>query len=246
MEAILELAALCRQELHALAAEPMSLPLALFAAGLAGSLIHCVGMCGPFVLSQVVSDVEAGGMEPYGEWRRLAGAALAPYHLGRLTSYTLLGAFAGTLSAAFAATTGFAALSGVLLLLAAVLMLLQAVGLSLAPSALFASVLMRFAAPLAASRGPSARYALGLLLGLLPCGLLYAALAAAGGTASPLSGALAMAGFALGTMPALVAVGWLGLIVRRRLRGLLVWIATPLLVVNVTLILLLATQRLSG
>jgi sulfite exporter TauE/SafE len=105
---------------------------------------------------------------------------------------------------------------------------------------------MRFAAPLAASRGPSARYALGLLLGLLPCGLLYAALAAAGGTASPLSGALAMAGFALGTMPALVAVGWLGLIVRRRLRGLLVWIATPLLVVNVTLILRLATQRLSG
>jgi sulfite exporter TauE/SafE len=81
------------------------------------------------------------------------------------------------------------------------------------------------------------------VLGLLPCGLLYGALAAAAGTASAAGGALAMAAFALGTVPALIAVGWAGLIVRRRLRGVTRWIATPLLLANALLLLALASQR---
>ena len=32
------------------------MPVSLFLVGLAGSLVHCVGMCGPFVLGQVMSD----------------------------------------------------------------------------------------------------------------------------------------------------------------------------------------------
>jgi hypothetical protein len=52
-----------------------------------------------------------------------------------------------------------------------------------------------------------------------------------------------MAAFALGTVPALIAVGWAGLIVRRRLRGVTRWIATPLLLANAVLLLALASQR---
>ena len=91
---------------------------------------------------------------------------------------------------------------------------------------------------------PSARYALGLVLGLLPCGLVYGALAAAAGTGGMLDGALAMAAFGAGTVPALVAAGWLGLILRRRLQTTSRWIAAPLLVANATLMLALAGQRL--
>jgi sulfite exporter TauE/SafE len=42
-----------------------------------------------------MSDAEGARGKSYGEWQRLTGAALAPYHLGRLTAYTALGAIAG-------------------------------------------------------------------------------------------------------------------------------------------------------
>jgi hypothetical protein len=62
-------------------------------------------------------------------------------------------------------------------------------------------------------RGP---FLLGLLLSGLPCGLLYGALVAAASAGSALAGALAMAAFALGTVPALVGVGLLGRFFGRR------------------------------
>ena len=78
MELISALTALCGEGLRGLSSLPASLPLSLFLAGLAGSLVHCVGMCGPFVLTQVMAD--AGRSQPggYGEWHRLGGAALPP------------------------------------------------------------------------------------------------------------------------------------------------------------------------
>ncbi|MFZ5780570.1 MAG: sulfite exporter TauE/SafE family protein [Pseudomonadota bacterium] len=243
MDLILELTAFCRQELHGLVASPSGLPLTLLVAGFAGSLAHCVGMCGPFVLCQVAADSDRSH-SGYGEWRRLAGAALAPYHLGRATSYSLLGAAAGGTTAIFAATTGFAWLSTALLVLGALLMMLQAVGLAFATAAPFSRSVTRLVAPLTLSSRPLARYGLGFVLGFLPCGLLYGALAAAAGTGSAAQGALAMAAFAAGTVPSLVAVGWMGLILRRRLRGLVRWFAAPLLVFNGAVILALASQRL--
>ena len=243
VDLITDFTALCRQGLHDLSLLPASLPLSLFLAGLAGSLVHCVGMCGPFVLSQVIADT---GTTPrqYSEWQRLAGAALMPYHLGRLTTYTTLGALAGAVTALFVVTTGFAWLSAVMLAVAAVLMVLQALGLALATTSPLSSLVSRLATPLVSSSEPAKRYALGLVLGFLPCGLLYGALAAAAGTASALDGALAMAAFSLGTFPTLVGVGWLGLILRRRLQGLTRWIAAPLLIVNASVMLALALQRL--
>lgn len=243
MEALAYFTALCSQGLHGLATPSLGLPLALFLAGLAGSLVHCIGMCGPFVLGQVLADSEQvrGG---YGEWRRLAGAALMPYHLGRLTTYTALGAVAGTVTALFAATPGFAWLSAGLLMLAAVLMIAQALGLALRASPAVSRVVSRLAAPLCASQRPAGRYALGLVLGLLPCGFVYGALAAAAGTGSVRLGALAMASFGLGTVPALIGVGWLGLLLRRRLQGVVQWVATPLLIVSGLAMVALASQRL--
>ena len=93
--------------------------------------MHCVGMCGPFVMAQVVGDTRQRPTAAYGEWQRLAGAALLPYHLGRLTTYAALGAVAGSVTALFVATTGFAWLSASLLALAAAMLLAQALGLAL-------------------------------------------------------------------------------------------------------------------
>jgi sulfite exporter TauE/SafE len=243
METIAQWIALCRPEALGGAGVPVPLVVSLFIAGLAGSLVHCVGMCGPFVLGQVMADAERGP-KAYGEWHRLAGAALAPYHLGRLTTYAALGALAGTATALFASTSAFGWLSGGLLVVAACLMIVQALGLAFGGNSPLAGVLSRLAAPLSTARGNAARYGLGIVLGFLPCGLLYGALAAAGGTGSAIDGAFAMAAFAIGTMPALVATGWGGLLMRRRLRERGRWIATPLLIGNAGLMLLLASQRL--
>lgn len=243
MEVIAYFTALCGDRLQVLASLSPSLPMALLLAGLAGSLVHCVGMCGPFVLGQVVAD-SAHAQGRYGEWQRLAGAALLPYHLGRLTTYTVLGAMGGAATALFAATTGFAWLSAGLLVLGALLMILQAIGLALSAASPLSRLVTRLAAPVSASRHPLARYAFGLVLGLLPCGLLYAALAAAAGTGSAGGGAIAMLAFGAGTVPALIGVAWLGLLLRRRLRSLAHWVATPLLLVNGLVMLGLASQRL--
>lgn len=240
----MDVLAACRQGLAQVAAQPAGLPGSLFLAGLAGSLVHCVGMCGPFVLGQVMADAAAGTAGNYGEWRRLAGASLIPYHLGRLTTYTALGAAAGAATALFTATSTFAWLSGALLLIAAALMAMQAFGLAVGTASPLTAGLARLAGPLSSSRGPMARYALGVVLGFLPCGLLYGALAAAGGTASTLEGALAMAAFALGTVPALIAIGWGGVIIRRHLHNVARWIAAPLLLANAALMLALASSRL--
>jgi uncharacterized protein len=141
-----------------------------------------------------------GPLRPMAKWRRLAGASLAPYHIGRLTTYTVLGAVAGMATALFASTSMFAWLSAALLVVAAALMLLQAAGLATAARSPLAPALTRLAGPLSSSHGPAVRYALGVAMGFLPCGLLYGALAAAAGTASMREGALAMAAFAVGTV----------------------------------------------
>lgn len=243
MEIVSRLIALCGEGLHP-SAFAASLPLALFLAGLAGGALHCAGMCGPFVLGQVMATADATPSSGYGEWRRLSGAALAPYHLGRATTYTLLGGIAGGATALFAATTGFAWLSSLFLAIAALLLIAQAAGLAVGRTTPWSAALSRLAAPLSRTRHPAGRYGLGVLLGFLPCGLLYGALAAAAGTGSVAEGALAMSGFALGTVPALVAVGWGGLIMRRRMRAAATWVSAPLLVGNALLMLALASQRL--
>ena len=158
-----------------------------------------------------MADAERRADRAYGEWRRLAGASLAPYHLGRLTTYTVLGAVAGTATALFAATRTFAWLSAALLVVAAALMVLQAVGLAAAARSPLAPVLTRLAGPLivfAWSRRP-------LRAGRRPGipALRPAVWRPRGGGRHRLDGkgALAMAAFAVGTVPALIAVGWGGL-----------------------------------
>jgi sulfite exporter TauE/SafE len=65
---------------------------------------------------------------------------------------------------------------------------------------------------------PSTAFALGLLWGWLPCGLVYAAIAAAVTSGSALGGAATMIAFGLGTLPMLLAMGSAAAIVARGAR----------------------------
>lgn len=228
----METLAHCLHGLTALGAEgTAALAAALFLAGLAGGATHCAGMCGPFVVAQVTA-----GLAARPTLSRLSAGALVPYHLGRAVTYVGLGAAAGLVSGTVVHGAGFRPLLVVLLALGAALMLAQAVAqvATLLPAVTsgLADRVARAAQPLLADPRGGRRFLLGLVLGFLPCGLLYGALAAAAASGSALGGAVAMAGFALGTVPALVGVGLAGAFFGRRFLPAARAIAAPMLVLN--------------
>ncbi|MCB9780466.1 MAG: sulfite exporter TauE/SafE family protein [Alphaproteobacteria bacterium] len=163
-------------------------------AGLVGSP-HCVGMCGG------LATAAGGRLRDVGAWS-----------LGRLTTYALLGAVAGGTAGALPIPRGVG------LALAAILLVWFAASLAdlPVPKLPVPPALHRLGARLLGRRDPLSRFAFGMVNGLLPCGLVYAALALPVAAGDPVVGALAMVAFGLGTVPAL-AVAAAGL--RRLVAG---------------------------
>jgi len=178
--------------------------------GLLGA-VHCVGMCGG------IAGVLSIGTEKLSVPMRLL-RTLA-YNVGRISSYTAAGAVAGlagkTLGGLLPAGTAkpiamtVSALFAILLALYLVgrggpLLRLEGVG----------GRLWRYLKPVGQrfipARNLKQSFALGLVWGWLPCGLVYTALAWALVSGSPARGALLMLGFGLGTLPALVSMGMAG------------------------------------
>ncbi|MEI7609694.1 MAG: sulfite exporter TauE/SafE family protein [Rhodospirillaceae bacterium] len=225
----------------------------LFFAGLTGSAGHCAAMCGPFVLAQVAARLEALPAAKLSEGRRLCGALLLSYHLGRAGTYMALGALAGWLVGRFGALSGVRWLSAGLLA-AAALGFLAAAGVRLwgrrggAAGTAAGSLLVLLARPLWGGAGPVGcrGFALGLILGFLPCGLLYSALAVAAATRDPLAGALGLLAFAAGTVPALVAVGLAGHAAGHRWRDSLARAAPAILIANAGFLGWLAWRLAAG
>jgi sulfite exporter TauE/SafE len=89
-------------------------------------------------------------------------------------------------------------------------------------------------------------YVTGVSLGFLPCGLVYGALAVSAGCGAPAMGAAAMAAFALGTAPALVAVGYGGALLGARRRAFLQSISKPVLMVNALTLFVIAVFSAFG
>ncbi len=173
-------------------------------ASLLGSL-HCAGMCGP--LAAVAS---APGRTRLPVLQSRPSTSAVHYNLGRLVSYVLLGVAAGALGALVDLGGAFAGVQGIAVVLAGLVLVgLGARGLwqwaAGTSSATAAAGPVRWAARL---RGkPSFPALLGVLTGLMPCGWLWAYVVVAAGTGSVLGGALVMATFWLGSVPALVIVG---------------------------------------
>ncbi|MBX2830149.1 MAG: sulfite exporter TauE/SafE family protein [Rhodospirillales bacterium] len=223
-------------------------------AGLVGSVTHCIGMCGPFVISQITSRMEQLPLEKMNEFRRLTGAALLPYQFGRLTTYGLLGAMAGYFADGITALTQIWWIGPVLLVVAGVFFLVFGVmGLvphlgGLLPSSgetlwwnrVFGDHLRPlFAAPFG-WRG----YLLGVMLGFIPCGLVYGALVLAAASGAALSGAAVMIVFGLGTVPMLFVTGFVGQYAAQRFRALMVPVGRGLMIVNGLILFVLAAKTI--
>ncbi len=168
--------------------------------GLLGSL-HCAGMCGPLILAlpnhqSKLSDFIFSQLT---------------YHTGRIFTYMLLGA----ITAGFAATLRFAGLqqwvsivSGVTLLFLSLRLMMPSVFQQVKPLKSNLIMLLKQRMVLYFKKaGIFNRFVLGSLNGLLPCGLVYIALASANINSSFQESLLFMGLFGLGTIPALLLIG---------------------------------------
>src|SRR5215212_2686735 len=167
---------------------------------------HCAGMCGGIVTAVSLSR-GANAAPPF--------AHLLAFNAGRITSYATAGAVVGAVGAGSLLLGPQQPMQTFLYLAANVMLIglgLYVAGLSRMVTALEwvgAGVWRRispFARGLLPVRNSGQAFALGGLWGWLPCGLVYSVLTAALASGHPITGALTMAAFGLGTLPNLLAL----------------------------------------
>jgi hypothetical protein len=176
-----------------------------FLAGLVGSA-HCLGMCGG------ISGLFALHSSVRGLHRQLPMALV--YNAGRLASYAILGFAVAAVGSRFAALTP-AVGKPVRLIAGAVIIL---IGLQIAFNFRPLGFLERMGAAAWSYVSPIAgrllpvdnlprALGLGLLWGLIPCGLVYSMLLVAATSPRAVDGALVMVAFGIGTTPAMLLTG---------------------------------------
>lgn len=198
----------------------------LFVSGLLGGFGHCTGMCGPMVAAFSLCLGEKPQLRPH-----------LLYNLGRITTYSLIGGAAGLAGSFLGIAAGLGPIRKAVAFATGLLVVFLGLALGgwLPRFRLLSGTddspglpgrLVRFVRE---ADGVGIYYPLGLILGLLPCGLVYAALLtaarsgmdAASAAEGFLRGFLAMALFGSGTIPPLLlvgqAAGFLGVRIRKNL-----------------------------
>ncbi len=172
-----------------------------------GSFGHCIGMCGGIVIAYSSAKID-------NKWSSLMqGLAHLTYSFGRITTYVMLGAIFGAIGGV-AQFNGYT--TAAITIIAGIFMILA--GLSLLGKLEFLTKLEHSFSQtewykdifrhVLRSKSLYSFYILGLLNGLLPCGLVYFFAVTAASTGSPLWGALVMLIFGLSTIPALFSLGF--------------------------------------
>lgn len=175
--------------------------------------LHCIGMCGPLALA-----LPSGGG---GKLSYITGRVL--YNLGRAITYSLMGALIGLIGQAFSLggfQRGLSIAAGCLILAGLIMIHCGAMPRIMEITGVY-TVFNRLQS---AWRNGFRRdhvgglFFLGLINGLLPCGPVYAALAAAAATGHMVTSALFMFVFGLGTLPMMLTVSLAGKLIQMPLR----------------------------
>ncbi len=101
--------------------QEITIIISLFTFGLLGGFSHCVGMCGPFVLTQVGNRLSNISISDTTTFKKLSGIALLPYHLGRITTYCFIALVSAILSNNLKNIVAFKQLAGFLLIIGALI-----------------------------------------------------------------------------------------------------------------------------
>ena len=163
--------------------------------GLTGSL-HCAGMCGPIVW-----------VMPFQQYTGVKrGLGIALYHTGRISVYALLGVVLHLFKDMFQPQWQqyFSLAAGVMLLVTGILYFLPQAGFRVKLP--WTALVTKGLGKVMSQRHPLWLAAAGALNGLLPCGMVYMALAASVAVSNTGQAALMMYAFGLGTVPMMVAI----------------------------------------
>jgi sulfite exporter TauE/SafE len=199
--------------------------------GLLGSF-HCVGMCGPIAFLLPVDHKN--------ELKKLSQITL--YHLGRLSSYSIIGFSFGLLGRSlrlFGLQQQLSILVGVLMILV-ILIPYKTLNKYNGSRPIF-KIVSKIKSNLGRQlkqKSPDTFYTIGFLNGFLPCGLIYMAVFGAIGSGTALEGSLYMAVFGLGTIPLMTAAIYLGNFINLSLRSK-IRKAVPVFVVLIGLLFVL-------
>ncbi len=188
-----------------------------FTFGLISSL-HCIQMCGPVVLAYSMSLPGRSAL-------KLMPAHLA-YNAGRILTYTALGALAGVTGKSLGMAGQLAGIKNLTMIIAGLLMLLAGlfmldlISIDRLRRFNLLEITSSFLRPLGkriSSPTTGSKFVLGLMLGFLPCGLIYAALIKSMSTGTAVAGALSMTAFGLGTAGALLMIGLFSSVISRKI-----------------------------
>lgn len=209
----------------------MSILISVFVLGIMGSF-HCAGMCGPIAIALPLHGNSVGG--------KIFGGSL--YNLGRTLTYGIMGALFGLLGQGVA-LLGFqqkiSVIMGSLMIISVLFPALFKNQYSMSKS--WFSLVGRLKSTIGqmfSIRSFKSLFFIGMLNGLLPCGLVYMAIAGAIGTGSATLGTLYMILFGLGTIPMMLGISLAGNLVsvamRKRINRLI-----PIMVVVVGIFFIL-------
>lgn len=188
-----------------------TLYLVFISTGFAVGFGHCVGMCGPIVVSFSLHLAS----------KRVLISNLL-YHFGRVMTYAVLGGVVGITGSFIRVTAGIAVLQKAVMIFTGLMIVVMGLSMGgwLSLGRIFgdhynsAGVITRGFGKMSGARSTAVYLPLGLLLGLLPCGPVYTALIATARAGMEiqtpfkafLTGMGLMVSFGLGTIPALLLV----------------------------------------
>lgn len=189
---------------------------ALFGAWLAGTLggVHCVAMCGGFVAAITGAN---GSARPL-RWARTITWHQLAANLGRIMTYTTLGAIVGGAGSGLFMAAQWLPVQRALYVIANLTLMTIAITIvwRREPFSWLQRITTRaftrlapVIGPLARTRGVLSQVALGMVWGLVPCAMIYSVLPVALFSGDALQGAFVMLAFGLGTLPNLFVTGWI-------------------------------------
>lgn len=261
-----------------------TLILSLTSLGFFGGFSHCVGMCGPFVLTQVSNRLQKTPLENFSNFQKLKNLALLPYHAGRITTYVFLGFLCSFFTKNIQDFSGFRFLSALFLFFASLFFLslfttslssprrrgsrlffldsrlrgddkkkiirsrkffdfaLRFKSKNLKKLGLFQKIPKKILTNLFQDPRGFRGYFLGLILGFIPCGLLYGAFAISAVISSPLLAAVGMFFFGISTFPSLFFTACGGFFLTKLPE--FKFIAKTVILINAIMLFLMALRQL--
>ncbi len=171
-----------------------------------GSFGHCIGMCGGIVIAYSSRKIEDN-------WSTVTQTlAHLIYSFGRITTYVMLGVIFGAIGGVVQfngyTTAGMTIVAGIFMILAGLSLLgkikfLTRLEHSFSSSRVYRNIFRH----VLQSKSLYSFYILGLVNGLLPCGLVYFFAVTSASTGSPFWGGVVMLIFGLSTIPAMLGLG---------------------------------------